>query len=50
MRGHLDQQGLAEELSRVQRFLDASDASHWRAFAAAWAKGSGIASPPAAGT
>ena len=47
MRGHLDQQGLADELARVQRFLEASDASHWRAFAAAWVKGPPIASPPA---
>ncbi len=37
MRGHLDDDGLAAELARVQRFLDASSASHWRAFAETWA-------------
>jgi hypothetical protein len=42
MRGQLDQEGLEAEIARVQRFLAASDASHWRAFSAAW----GV--PPAA--
>lgn len=36
MRGQLDEQGLTDEIARVRRFLDSQDASHWRAFAAAW--------------
>jgi len=50
MRGQLDAPGLADELARVQRFLAATDASHWRAFAAAWATRSDGAPSPAAGT
>jgi len=36
MRGHIDAAGLAEEINRVRRFLDASRATHWQAFSAAW--------------
>lgn len=54
MRGHLDREQLAVELARVRRLLDASPASHWRAFADAWEKRAGAkddadpgpASPP----
>jgi 3'-5' exonuclease len=37
LRGHFDDSGLAAELARVRRFVDESEADHWRAFAAAWA-------------
>ena len=38
LRGHLDAQGLEDEHARVRRLLDAADAPHWKAFAAAWAQ------------
>jgi predicted PolB exonuclease-like 3'-5' exonuclease len=41
MRGQLDAAGLAEEMNRVQRFLEASGANHWKAFSAAWLTRSG---------
>jgi len=49
MRGQLDQQGLADELARVQRFLAGTEASHWQAFSAAWASRSDGAVAPAGG-
>lgn len=36
MRGHLDAEALAGELTRVRRYLDASPAPHLREFSAAW--------------
>jgi predicted PolB exonuclease-like 3'-5' exonuclease len=50
LRGHIDAQGLAEEHARVRHLLDASEALHWKAFAAAWAHpASATAGQPEAG-
>ncbi|MEZ5561489.1 MAG: 3'-5' exonuclease [Gammaproteobacteria bacterium] len=50
LRGLFDAQGLDEEHARVRRLLDASDAPHWKAFAAAWAQpGSPASGQPAGG-
>jgi predicted PolB exonuclease-like 3'-5' exonuclease len=47
MRGHLDETGLADEMARVRRFLKASSAGHWQAFAAAWTtRSTAVTSPP----
>ena len=50
MRGLLDDEGLAGEMARVRRFLAASEAGHWRAFAAAWDARTGGLTPPADAT